>query len=144
MKIIEKAFDPLFTHPYYHAIIKVKEQEFDSNSPKIIEASNVPVVQSMMNGTDFLNKSTAHIEERATNLGATKFSTINNLNSKNIDKNISTKNTSLSNYSLAQTNIILTPSHDSKISTTPNTNSKFLKFCQHKKILSSRRNQHLV
>ena len=53
-------------HPYYHAVIKVKEQEFDSNSSKIIEATNIPVVQSMMTGTDFLNKSTAHIEERAT------------------------------------------------------------------------------
>ena len=100
MKKIGKAFDPLFTHPYYHAIIKVKEQE---------------------------NKSTAHIEEHARNLGATKFSTINNLNSKITDKNISTKNTSLSNYSSAQTNIILTPPHDSKTSTTPNTNSKILK-----------------
>ena len=98
-----KAFDPLFTHPYYQAIIKVKEQEFDSNSPKIFEASSVLVVQSTMTGTDFLNKSTAHIEERATNLGVTKFSTVNNSNSNSniIDKNISTKNTSLSNYSSA-------------------------------------------
>ena len=119
-----KAFDPLFTHPYYHAIIKVKEQEFDSNSPKIFEASSVPVVRSTMTGMDFLNKSTAHIEDRATNLGATKFSTVNNSNSKIIDKNISTKNTSISNYTSAQTNLILTPSHDSKTSTTPNMNSK--------------------
>ena len=103
----------------------MKEQEFDSNSTKIIEASNVPVVQSTMTGTDFLNKSTAHTEERATNLGVTKFSTVNNSNSNIIDKNISTKNTSLSNYSLAQKNFILTPSHDSKTSTTPNANSIF-------------------
>ena len=126
---------PLFTHPYYHAVIKVKEQEFDLNSPKIIEASSVPVVQSTMTSTDFLNKSTAHIKERAKNLGVTKFSTINNSNSNIINKNISTKNTSLSNYSLAQKNFILTPSHNSKTSTTPNKNLKSL---------SSRRNQHVV
>ena len=29
-KKIGKTFDPLFTHPYYQAVIKVKEQEFDS------------------------------------------------------------------------------------------------------------------
>ena len=52
-KKIGKAFDPLFTHPYYHAVIKVKEQEFDLNSPKIIEASSISVVQSTMTGTDF-------------------------------------------------------------------------------------------
>ena len=85
----------------------MKEQEFDSNSPKIFEASSVPAIQSTMIGTDFLNKSPAHIEERAKNLGATNFSTVNNLNSKIIDKNISTKNTSLSNYSSAQMNLIL-------------------------------------
>ena len=65
------------------------------------------------------------MKESATNLGTTKFSTVNNTNSKIIDKNISTKNTSLSNYSSAQTNLILTPSHDSKTSTPPNANSKF-------------------
>ena len=69
----------------------MKEQEFDSNSPKIFEASSVPAIQSTMIGTDFLNKSPAHIKERATNLGVTKFSTVNNSNSKIIDKNISTK-----------------------------------------------------
>ena len=109
-KKIGKTFDPLFTHPYYQAVIKVKEQEFDSNPTKIIEATNVLVVQSTMTSTDFLNKSTAHIEERATNLGVTKFSTVNNSNSNIINKNISTKNTSLSNYSSAQKNFILTPS----------------------------------
>ena len=124
-KKIGKAFDPLFTHPYYHAIIKVREQEFDSNSPKIFKASSVPAIQSTMTGTDFLNKSTAHIEECATNLGVTKFSTVNNSNLNIIDKNISTKNTSLSNYYLAQTIFILTPSHVSKTSTTPNANLNF-------------------
>ena len=82
MKKNGKAFDPLFTHPYYHAIVKAKEQEFNSNSPQIIKASSVPVVQSTMTGTDFLNKSTAHIEERATNLSVTKFFTVNNSNLK--------------------------------------------------------------
>ena len=80
-----------------------------------------------MTGTDFLNKSTAHIEACAANLGVTKFSTVNNSNLNIVDKNISTKNTSLSNYSLAQKNLILTPSHDSKTSTTPNTNLKIFK-----------------
>ena len=81
----------------------------------------------MMTGTDFLNKSTAHTEKRATNLGVTKFSTVNNSNLNIVDKNISTKNTSLSNYSSAQTNFILTPSHVSKTSTTPNANLKIFK-----------------
>ena len=36
-KKIGRAFDPLFTHPYHQAIIKVKQQEFDSNSSKILE-----------------------------------------------------------------------------------------------------------
>ena len=48
-----KTFDPLFTNPYYHAIIKVKEQEFDSNLPKIFKTSSIPVVQPMMNGKIF-------------------------------------------------------------------------------------------
>ena len=102
----------------------MKEQEFDSNSPKIIEASSVPVVQSTVTGKDTLNKSTAHIEAHAKNLGVTKFPTVNNSNLNITEKNISTKNTSLSNYSSAQTNFILTPSHVSKTSTTPNTNLK--------------------
>ena len=144
MKKIGKAFDPLFTHPYYHAIIEVKEQEFDSNSPKIFEASSIPVVQSTMTGTDFFNKSTAHIKERANNLGATKFSTVNNLNSKIIDKNISTKNTSLSNYSSAQTNVILTPSHNSKTSTTPNTNLKIFKISPTQENFVLPENQHVI
>ena len=93
MKKIGKVFDPLFTHPYYHAILKVKEQEVDSNSPKIFNDSRVPVVQPTMTSTNSLNKYTAHIEERAKNLGATKFSTVSNSNSKIIDENISTKNT---------------------------------------------------
>ena len=76
----------------------MKEQEFDSTSPKIFETSSIPVVQPMMTGKNFLNKSTAHIEEHAKNLGATKFSTVNNSNSKIIDKNISTKNTMISNH----------------------------------------------
>ena len=105
----------------------MKEQEFDSNSTKIVETSNVPVVQSTMTSTNLLNKSTAHTEERATNLGVTKFSTVNNSNSNIIDKNISTKNTSLSNYSSAQMNFILTPSHNSKTPITPNKNLKILK-----------------
>ena len=50
----------------------MKEQEFDSNSPKIFEASSVPGVQPTTTGTNFLNKSPAHIKEHAKNLGATK------------------------------------------------------------------------
>ena len=54
----------------------MKEQEFDSNSPKIFEAWNVPIVQTTATGTNSLNKSTAHIEERAKELGVMKISTI--------------------------------------------------------------------
>ena len=57
------------------------------------------VVQSTMTSTEFFNISTAHTEARATNLGVTKFFTVNNSNSNIIDKNISTKNTLISNYS---------------------------------------------
>ena len=56
----------------------MKEQEFDSNSTKIIEASSVLVVQSTMTGMDFLNKSTAHIKERASSSDSTSSSPSNN------------------------------------------------------------------
>ena len=128
MKKTGRAFDPLFTHPYYQAIIKVKEQEFDANSPKIFKASSVLAVQSMMTGTNSLNKSTAHIEKRATNLGITKISTVNNSNLKITDENAPTDNTIISNHTPAQTKFIITPSHDSKTSTTPTANSNNFKF----------------
>ena len=63
-KKIGREYDPLFTHPYYDAIIKLKQQEFDLKSKKNLEAESKTVVKATATGTINLNKSMAHIKER--------------------------------------------------------------------------------
>ena len=60
--------DPLFAHPYFQLIIKSKQQQFEKNGSKFIEAGYEPVVESTATGSTLLNKSTAHFEERGDNL----------------------------------------------------------------------------
>ena len=43
--------EPLLNHPYYQEKIKLKQEEFDSKSSKLLKASNKPVVQPTVTGT---------------------------------------------------------------------------------------------